>query len=163
MNERKTDRTYISRTGQTKPWTDAEKLALEQTKLAGASWPDVAAACGHPKSSCQSMYSLIRRIRRKEAGEIFEPIRRKKFTRYVPPPAEPIAEPTGRTRHMSTLVQDAELRARVAILGPNGLLGDPLPGRSALDQRRAAEASAPMKLSMPPRRSPLDQTRSSLA
>lgn len=163
MMPRKTDRTYISRTGQTKPWTDAEKLLLEQKKLAGCGWPEVAAACGHPKSSCQSMYSLIRRVRRKEAGEIFEPVRRKKFTRYVPPPTEPITEPTGRTRHTSTLVQDAEIRARIAIQGPNGLLGDPLPGRSALDKMRAEQANAPMQRPTLPSRSSLDQSRNSLA
>lgn len=163
MNDRKTDRTYISRSSQTRGWTDADKLALEQAKLAGKDWPAVAIACGHPKSSCQSMYSLIRRIRRKESGEIFEPVRRKKFTRYVPPPAEPIAEPTGRTRHMSTLVQDADLRARIAILGPNGLLGDPLPGRSALDKMRAEQASAPMPRPTLPSRTSLDQSRNSLA
>jgi hypothetical protein len=41
---------------------------------------------------------------------------------------------------MSTLVADAELRARIETLGPTGgLLGDPLPGRSALDEKRRAE------------------------
>lgn len=47
------------------------------------------------------------------------------------------------SRRASTavLMADAELRARIALQGLTaGLLGDPLPGRSALDQRKARDA-----------------------
>lgn len=41
---------------------------------------------------------------------------------------------------MSLLLVDAELRARIEVLGPTGgMLGDPLPGRSALSKPRAKE------------------------
>lgn len=153
-------RRYVPRKNANR-WTAEQKLLLEQMRDDGKDWPEIAAACDHPKGSCQATLSQIRRDRRRAAGEEIIVIPRKKFKCYVPPPPEPIAEPTARTWRMSTLVQDAELRARVAILGPNGLLGDPLPGRSALDQRlAAAAASEPPK---PPRRSSLEQTRNSLA
>lgn len=165
MTLRKTTRTYRRRSATTNFWTDEQKLSLERMRLAGRDWPEVSTECQHPISSCESMWSLIRRTRRKALGDTTAPTRRKKFKRYVPPPMQtaPAPEPTGRTRHTSTLVQDAELRARIAIQGPNGLLGDPPPGRSALDQRRAEIANAPMERPTLPHRTALDQTRSSNA
>lgn len=143
-------RVYIKRGPRANTWTAEQKQLLEQLRIAGVAWPEVATRCGHPESSCKTTLSLIRTARRK-AGLAVQtgPGDRKSFTRYVPPapapapslPPEPAAPPSGRTRHTSTLIADAELRARIEILGPTGgLFGDPLPGRSALDQKRG-EAS----------------------
>lgn len=49
-----------------------------------------------------------------------------------------------RARRVSThvLVTDAELRSKIELQGPTaGLLGDPLPGRSALDERNARQGA----------------------
>lgn len=67
-----------------------------------------------------------------------------------PPIAEPVvpvrralpAEPARGSAAVSTglLIADAEMRSRIAVLGiTGGLLGDPAPGRSALDKPRAKE------------------------
>jgi hypothetical protein len=51
----------------------------------------------------------------------------------------PPTAPIGRTISTAALQLDNELVSRIAVLGiTGGLLGDPLPGRSALDQKRAA-------------------------
>lgn len=124
-------RAYYPRIG-VNPWTAEQKEKLERMAIARQPWDDIATECGHPKSSCQSTLSYLRRQRKLAKGE---PIRsyHKAGTPYVAP-----LPPTGRHRRMSTLVQDAELRARIEILGATGgLLGDPLPGRSALDQKQS--------------------------
>jgi hypothetical protein len=115
-------------------WTPEQKERLERMVLAKQPWPEIAAACGHPKSSCQTMLSYIRRQRRLAAGLA---LALKPRPSGIVAPPEPVAEPTARIRRLSTLVDDADLRARIAIQGPNGLFGDPLPGRSALDEKRA--------------------------
>lgn len=143
-------RVYIPRPRRDNVWTPEQKHLLERLRLAGVPWPEVATRCGHPESSSKTTLSQIRTARRK-AGLAVQtgPGERRSFTRYVPPapapapslPSEPTAPPSCRTRHTSTLIADAELRARIEILGPTGgLFGDPLPGRSALDQKRG-EAS----------------------
>jgi len=61
----------------------------------------------------------------------------------APPPVDVVAPDPPYLRPSSTarLAMDAELRGRIEILGATGgLLGDPLPGRSALDQRKQQEA-----------------------
>jgi hypothetical protein len=54
-------------------------------------------------------------------------------------------KPSGRQVSTHVLIADAELRSRIALQGLTaGLFGDPLPGRSALDQRNAGDlGSAP--------------------
>jgi len=123
----KTNRTYAGR------WTPFKKDMLEQLRNDGMSWPEIAVRMGHPLNSCQSTLATIRRKRRREQGE--EPVRHKIAPVFMQAPIAPLPEPSERRRSVSTLISDAELRARIEILGPNGLLGDPLPGRSALDQR----------------------------
>jgi hypothetical protein len=56
--------------------------------------------------------------------------------------AQAKATPPGRTISTAALIADNELRTRIAILGATGgLLGDPMPGRSALDEKRASGAA----------------------
>lgn len=46
-----------------------------------------------------------------------------------------------RPKAMATLIAQAEIRSRISVLGiTGGILGDPLPGRSALDRKRAGLA-----------------------
>jgi hypothetical protein len=52
----------------------------------------------------------------------------------------PAAPASGRTMSTAALIADQDLRNRIAVLGPNGLFGDPMPGRSALDRKRAGGA-----------------------
>lgn len=52
--------------------------------------------------------------------------------------------PYVRTTSTAKLVMDAELRSRIEVQGiTGGLLGDPMPGRSALDRKRAGEIESP--------------------
>lgn len=56
----------------------------------------------------------------------------------APSPPRVMPQPSGAVVSTHTLRVDAELRARIDALGvTGGMLGDPLPGRSALDQKRA--------------------------
>ena len=124
-------------------WTPFKKEMLERLHAEGLSWPEIAVRMGHPKNSCQSTLAGIRRKRRREGGE--QPKRRAGASEPMQAPTLPqiAKEPNGRTFRTSIMVEDAELRARIAVQGPNGLLGDPLPGRSALDQKRQAEGVSP--------------------
>lgn len=138
---------YIKQAPRANSWTSFQKDLLVRLRALKKDWPEIAERCSHPVSSCQSTLSTHRAAMRKAGLTVQKgPGDRKPFTRYVPPapaplPPEPVAPPSGRTRHTSTMVSDAELRARIEILGPTGgLLGDPLPGRSALDQRKAGGA-----------------------
>ncbi len=103
------------------------------------SWAEIAPLVGHPHLSCATKMSEIR-ARRQRAGGAPPPSKRGRPPKpYVPqrPPAIP-APPSARSCRTSTLLADAELRARIEVLGPTGgLCGDPMPGRSALDQKRA--------------------------
>lgn len=130
--------------GRANPWTDQQKALLWQLReVEGSPWSEVAQRVGHPKGSCQTYLSLIKRervsgvTRTGDDGTAVAPPR-KLFLRapanLVMPSALP---PSARTMRTAILVADAELRARCEVLGlTGGLLGDPLPGRSALDQRR---------------------------
>jgi hypothetical protein len=55
----------------------------------------------------------------------------------APPPLRRMGDPPhARGTSTAKLQMEAEMRSRIAVLGvTGGLLGDPLPGRSALDQR----------------------------
>jgi hypothetical protein len=47
------------------------------------------------------------------------------------------SQPSARRLSTHVLIADSELRSRIEKQGPNGLFGDPMPGRSALDRRNA--------------------------
>lgn len=146
-------------------WT-AEVLArMAQLRAENVAWKEIAREIGHPTRSCMTIMSKEKRRHLREARNverhklraaadlaseidhrsIFLP-KVKQQMRYAA--AHPIAKPADLTDYARSsfstalLVADAELRARIEILGvTGGLFGDPLPGRSALDEKRAAERS----------------------
>jgi hypothetical protein len=139
-------RTYTPRP-RPNAWTPSQRGLLVSLKAAGRPWPEFALRTGHTKASCQTMLSYIRNGRVKENGGIAIAAQKAMPPRLVAPiplAPEPVLPPTGRHRRMSTLIADAELRARIEVLGTTGgLLGDPLPGRSALDKMRSGERDDP--------------------
>lgn len=159
-----------------KKWTAAEIDLLfsmvEGFRKAGIRprWREIAAATGHHENSCTVKYHAVRgraadlEVRRK----IDEAAARPKIK---PPPVHSVPirprvenPEFGRSTSIYRLCVEAELRDRIAIQGVTaGLLGDPLPGRSALDRRPAADTVTANLLCDLPRRSPLDQMRAGLA
>lgn len=121
-------------------WTAKEDSKLYRMAREGFDWERIAAALpGRTVSACQQrvQYTNRKAAAIKKRGEYqakpVEPV-------LPPPPAvQSVAGPYG-SRRVSThvLIIDNELRSRIALQGLTaGLLGDPLPGRSALDQRNA--------------------------
>jgi hypothetical protein len=113
-------------------WTAKDDDTLLSMKIARRYNSEIAQQLGRTSEAIDARWKKVRT----KNGMPPHPRSREK-----PRPAKPIiaqappsTEPSRAVRH-STLIMDAELRARIAILGPNGLLGDPLPGRSALDRR----------------------------
>lgn len=111
-------------------------------------WRKISAATGHTESSCvQRWHSEVAKARGREVTAEAE--RRAALIRQMKPP-EPKHVPLkprvenpayGQTTSTAMLVMDAELRSRISELGiTGGLLGDPAPGRSALDKKRMAAA-----------------------
>lgn len=138
-------------------WTDAQMVQLEELANAYTAdgrriqWHIIAAEVHHPVHSCQTRMSEIRGRRRDEEKRAqLRAIRLVHGTAPVtpamtvePPPPVKIVHVPDHSRSTSTakLRMDAELRARIEILGiTGGMLGDPEPGRSALDQKRSALA-----------------------
>lgn len=126
-------------------WTAPQLKLLKEMHVAGRKWPAIASAVGHPLSSCQQMLS---RIRGQKRNEEFERARvAPKTPVAIVPPVKPAivpaiarpAKPSARSTSTARLVMDAELRSRIELQGITaGLLGDPMPGRSALDRKRNA-------------------------
>ncbi|MEN6535691.1 MAG: sigma factor-like helix-turn-helix DNA-binding protein [Bryobacteraceae bacterium] len=126
-------------------WTKRQDWLLETLHAEGLSYPQIAERVGKSTGACENRMSRIVRRKLEDGGFILaEPSRdggKRKRQYYKAPTAalpEPLppSEPSARSLRLSILQEDAELRRRIAILGPNGLLGDPMPGRSALDQKR---------------------------
>ena len=130
--------------GRSNPWTDQQKALLWQLReVEGCPWDFVARRCGHPKGSCQTRLSMLRRERVNAVTPDMIAARPRKLVLRAPANLvmQPVLPPSARTMRTAILVADAELRARCEVLGlTGGLLGDPLPGRSALDQRRVERA-----------------------
>lgn len=137
-------------------WTAEQLMLMAKLHAQRMPWADIAPAVGHPKSACQVMMS---KLRNQQRGANFEAIRVaahaiRALVKPKPKPVGPAAPVPRQTivplpvkkadadfarSSISTakLVMDAELRARIEVMGiTGGLLGDPLPGRSALDRRR---------------------------
>lgn len=126
------------------PWTAMQKDLLVRLVEANRPWPEISQRCGHTKASCQTMMSYIRNGRKRDGGELVTVTRPPVPPIFISPQVAPAAVPTGRHRRTSTLIVDAELRARIETLGPTGgLCGDPMPGRSALDKMRAGVRDDP--------------------
>jgi hypothetical protein len=148
-------------------WTSTELDRLELLRSHGLSWGQIAGKMpGRTAAACSVAHHSIKTRRlcaeaRDKAREIAqrEQIARREawFAEAAKKPAPPsLAEVNRRSRlasqtaprareiqgsgmavSTSLLLIDAELRARIEILGPTGgMLGDPMPGRSALDRRR---------------------------
>lgn len=146
-------------------WTPEQLLRMETLHKAGIKWPAIAIAVGHPKNSCQCMLSRLRADRgavlaKAEALAALKQQIRLYIPKRTPVPAaktaaKPAATPPQpapkplrvkisnpeflRATSTAKFQMDAELRARIEILGiTGGLQGDPAPGRSALDRKRAS-------------------------
>lgn len=141
--------------GKTKtPWLPDQLAMLEHLIRIGTSYEVAAPLVGHSINSCRTKMSELRApIRRAEQRNGYVARR----LSALPPPASiakrPLAPmlptriddaPHLRTTSTAKLVMDAELRSRIAVQGVTaGLLGDPMPGRSALDKQRAGIVDAP--------------------
>ena len=111
------------------------------------SWPEIAAAMNSSVASCQQTMYYIR----KERGQATTyhlavdspppPVSPRRP--LPPPPPQPATAAPILSRHVGAarLAMMAEIGARIALQGATaGLMGDPPPGRSALDQRRGGGA-----------------------
>lgn len=123
-------------------WTDREIAELFALRAQDANWDDIALALRRTSAACQMAFS-----KRRPAGTAKKrrsaPLSVPRQSSLPAPPSIPIVQapataPGARRVSTAVLIADAELRARIALQGLTaGLLGDPLPGRSALDRRRA--------------------------
>lgn len=121
-------------------WNDIDISKLLAAVACGYHWGDIAQALGRTIGACQMQYFKCRPAgapKKKRAVRIQQ-------TRAVPLVPSPSiafvqaapAPPSVRRVSTAALIADAELRTRIALQGITaGLLGDPLPGRSALDRR----------------------------
>lgn len=145
-------------------WTNDQFNLMLQLRAGGIDFDTVAVRVGHPVSSCKSTMSahlaaMRRRMAQKERHELREAADRvagfdpkaaaRPKAKPKPQPLRAFAapkppEPTDYARSSistAALRMDSELRARIEIMGvTGGLLGDPLPGRSALDRRKSQGA-----------------------
>jgi hypothetical protein len=135
-------------------WTAPQLTLMEEMHAAGRKWPTISKAVGHPINSCQQMLSRSRaQKRRLQEQALRAQIVRASVARapsLVPKDkAMPLKvlvtdAPYQRPTSTAKFLMDAELRARIGEQGVTaGLLGDPLPGRSALDKRRAGIVEQP--------------------
>lgn len=124
------------------PWLPRQIELLERLAESGAPFRTISEQVGHPVFGCYSKIRDLRAQRRATAGQP-KKIRVPKPPKATPVAAAPIflqAAPGPaplRAASTSKLVMDAELRARISEQGITaGLLGDPRPGRSALDRMK---------------------------
>lgn len=135
---------------------------IEMRDQQGMKWIDIAAAVGrtgtNPKAGCATCYSAYKYWKEKLAQPAKTPAAGREPTKWetrrkakapeppadaVPITAPPIVPallnaPDKRPRYFHDA--DNDMRARIARQGLTaGLLGDPPPGRSALDQRGAGK------------------------
>lgn len=135
-------------------WTPEQLTLMHALRADRVPWAEIALEVEHPIASCRQMMTHENNARRREAAKATNASLRETADRRAKlPPPPPIPRPSslplrkhptarpddGYARSsISTarLVMDAELRARIEVLGATGgLLGDPMPGRSALDRR----------------------------
>jgi hypothetical protein len=127
------------------PWLPHQCDLLERLLAAGCGYNKISERVGHPILSCRTKASELRAQRRRDAGQP-QPkpakVRKVAAPKQMPPAlvfmqAQPGPDPQ-RAIPTSKLILDAELRARISEQGITAaLLGDPRPGRSALDRKRA--------------------------
>lgn len=114
-------------------------FALLRNHPRGIDWDKIAASIpGRTASSCKQAYAAHRAARSAALARLANADVPPVDASAAPPGAVHCA-PGSRLLCLETLRVDAELRARIAAQGVTaGLLGDPPPGRSALDQRSQA-------------------------
>jgi hypothetical protein len=136
------------------PWPQRDLDCLARLREGKkAKWAEIAAIFpGRTIGACQLAYHGIksRRLRDQQralAQGLVANVSTASRLLAVPPIAAPtrvMPPPSPSTMRTSMLRADAELRARIELLGATGgLLGDPMPGRSALDQKRAGIVDPP--------------------
>ncbi len=133
-------------------WTDQDLSRLAALYKTDLQWREIAASFpGRTPAACiLAFYNIGARARRAAIRAGVKPFAGKKPRKrrkcggadhLVYPPTPRLAAPLPRNSAVlsfSALQAAAELRDRIEVLGvTGGLLGDPAPGRSALDQRRA--------------------------
>lgn len=136
------------------PWTERDLWNLKAWREAGMTFAQISARLpGRTAVACiVAFYSMRSKLERAairagvKADDRQKPGPKPKpaaVRAYAPLPQLAAAEPPSPTRaSYSTLLADAELRARIEIRGiTGGLLGDPAPGRSALDRKLAGETT----------------------
>lgn len=139
-------------------WTLDQLALMERLHGERVKWRFIAERVGHPQASCQQMMSRVRTSRRNVEARVAArekmfaaraaAVAKRALAAAAPKPPVVIIPPVKRqapavpeasyARGTSTakLVMDAELRSRIELQGVTaGLLGDPMPGRSALDRR----------------------------
>lgn len=134
-------------------WTDKQRAELMawRRRRPRPSWEVVAAALQRPTYVCQREYYRLIEVQRAAAQKLaLVDRRRDPMVLNRPTGAAPPAEPDVRPMSTHRLKADAELLARIGAQGLTaGLLGDPPPGRSALDKRLAGEAPDPHRITLP--------------
>lgn len=147
--------------GKTKsPWTPDQLDLLQRMIAKGYGYGYTASMVGHSLLSCRTKMSEIRSALREgrvigalAPSPVSAPPKPSRLPSSAPIASRPLAPilpkavaeaPYLRATSTAKFVMDAELRARIEVQGVTaGLLGDPLPGRSALDRKRAGIVEAP--------------------
>src|SRR4051794_19080156 len=133
--------------GRGPEWSDDERGRLIDMKIRQrCRWAEIASALRRSIDACKSEFSKgkvseMRQARcaalivaAREISERLETAGAAAPTPESAPATRVACRPSGRAVPYHILRADAELRGRIAISGlTGGLLGDPAPGRSALD------------------------------
>lgn len=133
-------------------WSPLEKsLLLLLRDKRRMKWADVSKLIpGRSPAACTVAYFAIKhkvRLEKERAEARNKEPRPSRAVSPAPvaarPQQAPPSKPSPRATSTFILREDAELRARIETLGITaGLLGDPAPGRSALDAKLAGEVPA---------------------
>lgn len=121
-------------------WSEAEDARLDELRASGLVWEVIGERMpGRTQQACRQRYSLRHgkpSVRPAAAPAPAAAPRQAPLAPVLAVLQEAEARSFGRRISTATLLADAELRARIATKGLTaGLLGDPPPGRSALDER----------------------------
>lgn len=120
-----------------KPWTDDERRMVKVQRDRGIPWSRMILPEGRTRGACEQELYKVRRW--EAAGARLGVAKQRAVMAAQNVPAAPAPGPVARSSaYSSTHLVDADMRSRIALQGLTaGFFGDPLPGRSALDQKRA--------------------------
>jgi len=147
--------------GRGPQWSDEERWRLIDMRVRDRlPWGAIAAALGRTIASCKGEFfqGKIPELRRARRASLIAAAREitDRLEARVVPSAPPCCRSTGRAVSHHVLRADVELRGRIAILGlTGGLLGDPAPGRSALDARAGEDDQAEHRIKHNRRAAPI--------